>query len=592
MAAQNIYVDMLDRVRRANDALIAAGVLPAGIDRSRITVEPPRDPTHGDMATNAAMVLAKDAGKKPRDLAQAIAEKLRSDPLIGSVEVAGPGFINITLKPAAWIETLRIAVRLGPRYGRSEVGGGTPVNVEYVSANPTGPMHIGHCRGAVFGDALANLLVFTGFEVTREYYVNDAGAQVDQLARSAYLRYREALGEAIGPIPEGLYPGEYLKPVGEALAVQYGPALMATPETAWLPPVRVKAIEMMLAAVRADLASLGVNHDVFYSERSLAGENADQVAETIEWLRARGYVYEGRLPPPKGAPVEDWEDRDQTLFRSTAFGDDVDRPLKKSDGSYTYFASDIAYHRTKLDRGFKTLIDVWGADHGGYVKRMQAAVAALSGQSAELDVKLIQLVKLLRAGEPVKMSKRAGDFVTLREVVDEVGRDAVRFMMLYRKNDAVLDFDLAKVIEQSRDNPVFYVQYGHARGQSVFRNARAVFSDLPADFADPAVVDAAALERLSDPAELALMRQIALYPRIVEAASAAHEPHRIAFYLFDLASEFHTLWTLGNTSPHLRFIIQNDRQMTVARLALVQGVVSVLASGLALLGVGAPNEMR
>jgi arginyl-tRNA synthetase len=592
MAAQNIYVDMLDRVRRAHDALIAAGVLPAGIDRSRITVEPPRDPTHGDMATNAAMVLAKDAGKKPRDLAQAIAEKLRSDPLIGSVEVAGPGFINITLKPAAWIETLRIAVRLGPRYGRSEVGGGTPVNVEYVSANPTGPMHIGHCRGAVFGDALANLLVFTGFEVTREYYVNDAGAQVDQLARSAYLRYREALGEAIGPIPEGLYPGEYLKPVGEALAVQYGPALMATPETAWLPPVRVRAIEMMLAAVRADLASLGVNHDVFYSERSLAGENADQVAETIEWLRARGYVYEGRLPPPKGAPVEDWEDRDQTLFRSTAFGDDVDRPLKKSDGSYTYFASDIAYHRTKLDRGFKTLIDVWGADHGGYVKRMQAAVAALSGQSAELDVKLIQLVKLLRAGEPVKMSKRAGDFVTLREVVDEVGRDAVRFMMLYRKNDAVLDFDLARVIEQSRDNPVFYVQYGHARGQSVFRNARAVFSDLPADFADPAVVDAAALERLSDPAELALMRQIALYPRIVEAASAAHEPHRIAFYLFDLASEFHTLWTLGNTSPHLRFIIQNDRQMTVARLALVQGVVSVLASGLALLGVGAPNEMR
>jgi arginyl-tRNA synthetase len=572
--------------------LIAACVLPAGIDQSRITVEPPRDPAHGDMATNAAMVLAKDAGKKPRDLALAIAEKLRSDPLIDSVEVAGPGFINITLKPAAWIETLRTAMRLGPRYGRSEVGRGTPVNVEYVSANPTGPMHIGHCRGAVFGDALANLLAFTGFKVTREYYVNDAGAQVDQLARSAYLRYREALGEAIGPIPEGLYPGEYLKPVGEALAAQYGAAFKATPESEWLPPVRAQAIEMMLGAVRADLAALGVNHDVFYSERSLAGENADQVAGTIEWLRARGYVYEGRLPPPKGAPVEDWEDRDQTLFRSTAFGDDVDRPLKKSDGSYTYFASDIAYHRTKLDRGFQTLIDVWGADHGGYVKRMQAAVAALSGQSAELDVNLIQLVKLLRAGEPVKMSKRAGDFVTLREVVDEVGRDAVRFMMLYRKNDAVLDFDLAKVIEQSRDNPVFYVQYGHARGQSVFRNARAVFSDLPADFADPAVVDAASLERLSDPAELALMRQIALYPRIVEAASAAHEPHRIAFYLFDLASEFHALWTLGNTSPHLRFIIQNDRQMTVARLALVQGVVSVLASGLALLGVGAPNEMR
>jgi arginyl-tRNA synthetase len=592
MAAQNIYVDMLDRVRRANDALIAAGVLPAGIDQSRITVEPPRDPTHGDMATNAAMVLAKDAGKKPRDLAQAIAEQLRTDRLMDSVEVAGPGFINITLKPAAWIETLRTAVRLGPHYGKSEVGGGTAVNVEYVSANPTGPMHIGHCRGAVFGDALANLLAFTGFKVTREYYVNDAGAQVDQLARSAYLRYREALGEPIGPIPEGLYPGDYLKPVGEALAAEYGPALKARPESEWLPPVRAKAIELMMAAVRGDLAALGVNHDIFYSERSLVGENADQVAGTIEWLRSRDYVYEGRLPPPKGAPVEDWEDREQTLFRSTAFGDDVDRPLKKSDGSYTYFASDIAYHRGKLERGFRTLIDVWGADHGGYIKRMQAAVAALSERSAELDVKLIQLVKLLRAGEPVKMSKRAGDFVTLREVVDEVGRDAVRFMMLFRKNDAVLEFDLAKVIEQSRDNPVFYVQYGHARGQSVFRNARTPFPDLPADFTDPAVVDDAALERLSDPAELALMRRIALYPRIVEAASAAHEPHRIAFYLFDLASEFHALWTLGNSSPHLRFIIQNDPQMTVARLALVQGVVSVLASGLTLLGVGAPNEMR
>jgi arginyl-tRNA synthetase len=592
MAAQNIYADMLDRVRHANDALIAAGELPAGIDQSRITVEPPRDPTHGDMATNAAMVLAKDAGKKPRDLAQAIADKLRTDPLIDSVEVAGPGFINLTLKPAAWIEALRTAVRLGSNYGRSDLGRGTPVNVEYVSANPTGPMHIGHCRGAVFGDALANLLAFTGFKVTREYYINDAGAQVDQLARSAFLRYREVLGEEIGSIPDGLYPGEYLKPVGEALAAEYGSALKPKPEREWLPAVRAEAIEMMLAVVRADLAALGVNHDVFYSERSLVGAGADRVAETIEWLRAHGYVYEGRLPPPKGAPVEDWEDRDQTLFRSTAFGDDVDRPLKKSDGSYTYFASDIAYHRSKLDRRFETLIDIWGADHGGYIKRMQAAVAALSDRKADLDVKLIQLVKLLRAGEPVKMSKRAGDFVTLRQVVDEVGRDAVRFMMLYRKNDAALDFDLAKVIEQSRDNPVFYVQYGHARGLSVFRNARAVFSDLPENFSDPAVLDHAPLERLSDPVELGLMRRIALFPRVVEAAAAAHEPHRIAFYLFDLASEFHALWTLGNSSPHLRFIIQNDRQMTVARLALVQGVVSVLASGLALLGVGAPNEMR
>jgi arginyl-tRNA synthetase len=592
MAAQNIYADMLERVRRANDALVAGGELPAGIDQSRVTVEPPRDPTHGDMATNAAMVLAKDAGKKPRDLAHAIAEKLRTDPLVDSVEVAGPGFINLTLKPAAWVDALRTAVRLGSDYGRSDLGRGTPVNVEYVSANPTGPMHIGHCRGAVFGDALANLLAFTGFKVTREYYINDAGAQVDVLARSAFLRYREALGEDIGSIPDGLYPGEYLKPVGEALAAEYGPALKTEPESQWLPVVRAKAIEMMMAVVRADLAALGVSHDVFYSERALIGGGADLVVETIEWLRARGYVYEGRLPPPKGAPVEDWEDREQTLFRSTAFGDDVDRPLKKSDGSYTYFASDIAYHRSKLERGFETLIDVWGADHGGYVKRMRAAIAALSDKRADLDVKLIQLVKLLRAGEPVKMSKRSGDFVTLREVVDEVGRDAVRFMMLYRKNDAVLDFDLAKVIEQSRDNPVFYVQYGHARGQSVFRNARAVFPNLPAEFSDPAVISDPALERLSDPAELALMRQIALYPRVVEAAAAAHEPHRIAFYLFDLASEFHALWTLGNASPHLRFIIQNDPQMTVARLALVQGVVSVLASGLALLGVGAPNEMR
>jgi arginyl-tRNA synthetase len=590
MPVENIFAQILDRVHRANDALIAAGVLPAGIDQSRVTVEPPRDAAHGDMATNAAMVLAKDAGKKPRYLAEQIAEKLRRDDLIGGVDVAGPGFINLTLKPAAWIEELQTAVRRGPGYGRTDIGRGAPVNVEYVSANPTGPMHIGHCRGAVFGDALANLLDFTGYKITREYYINDAGAQVHVLARSAFLRYREALGEAIGSIPEGLYPGDYLKPVGEALAREYGDALRTQPEAQWLPLVRAKSIEMMMEAVRADLAALNVTHNVFYSERSLVADNVDRVAETIEWLRARGLVYEGRLPPPKGAPVEDWEDREQTLFRSTAFGDDVDRALKKSDGSYTYFASDIAYHRAKIERGFRALIDVWGADHGGYVKRMQAAVAALSDRKAELDVKLIQLVKLLRAGEPVKMSKRAGDFVTLREVVDEVGRDAVRFMMLFRKNDAVLDFDLAKVIEQSRDNPVFYVQYGHARGQSVFRNARAVFSDFPADIA--ALAETARLDLLSDPAELSLMRRIALYPRVVEGASLAHEPHRIAFYLFDIASEFHALWTLGSASPHLRFIIQDDREKTLARLVLVQGIVTIIASGLALLGVEAPNEMR
>ena len=590
MAAENIFAEVLDRVHRANDALVAVGELPAGIDQSRVTVEPPRDPAHGDMATNAAMVLAKDAGKKPRELAEKLAEKLRADDLVASVDIAGPGFINLTLKPTAWIAALRAAVRLGVRYGSSAIGHEEPINVEYVSANPTGPMHVGHGRGAVFGDALASLLAFTGFKVTREYYINDGGTQIDVLARSAYLRYREALGEDIGAIPDGLYPGDYLKPVGVALAAEYGDALLVQTEKQWLPVVRAKATAMMMAAVSADLAALNINFDVFFSERSLIDGGADQVAATIEWLRARGEVYEGRLPPPKGAPVEEWEDREQTLFRSTAFGDDVDRALKKSDGSYTYFASDIAYHRTKIERGFRSLIDVWGADHGGYIKRMQAAVKALSDDRVTLDVKLIQLVKLLRAGEPVKMSKRSGDFVTLREVVDEVGRDAVRFMMLFRKNDAVLDFDLAKVIEQSRDNPVFYVQYGHARGQSVFRNARAVFLDLPTDIAS--LAETAELDRLSDPAERALMRRIALYPRVVEGAALAHEPHRIAFYLYDLASDFHALWTLGNASPHLRFIIQDDPQTTLARLVLVQGVVTVLASGLALLGVGAPNEMR
>jgi arginyl-tRNA synthetase len=592
MLTKNIFADILDRVRAANDALAAAGILPAGIDQSRVTVEPPRDASHGDVATNAAMVLAKDAGRKPRELADAIAAKLRADDLVAKVDVAGPGFINLTLKPAAWIAALRSTVQRGAEYGRSDIGGGTPVNVEYVSTNPTGPLHVGHCRGAVFGDALANLMTFAGFKVTREYYVNDAGAQVDVLARSAFLRYREALGEAIGPIPDGFYPGDYLKPVGEALAAQYGDALKQQPEAEWLPLVRAKSIEMMMAAVRADLDVLNIRHDVFYSERSLVADGTDRVAQTIEWLRQRGYVYEGRLPPPKGAPPEDWEDREQTLFRSTDFGDDIDRPLKKSDGSYTYFAFDIAYHRTKLERRFRTLIDVWGADHGGYIKRMQAAVAALSDRKAELDVKIVQLVKLMRAGVPVTMSKRAGQFVTLRDVVDEVGRDPVRFMMLFRKNDAALDFDLAKVIEQSRDNPVFYVQYGHARGCSIFRNAQAAFPDLPADLSKPAELSSAPLERLSDPAELALMRQIALYPRIVEAASLAHEPHRIAFYLFDLASEFHALYTLGNNAPHLRFIIQNDRELTLARLVLVQGVVTVLASGLRLLGVEAPSEMR
>jgi len=591
-ASKNIFATVLDRVRAANDALVASGALPVA-DQSRVVVEPPRDATHGDMATNAAMVLAKDAGKKPRELAELIAEILRADDLIARVDVAGPGFINLTLKPAVWADALRRAIVGGADYGRG-VGGTEPVNVEYVSANPTGPMHVGHCRGAVFGDALANLLDFAGHKVTREYYTNDAGAQVDVLARSAFLRYREALGENIGAIPEGLYPGDYLKPVGQALAAEYGGRLVALPESGWLPAVRARAITMMMEEIKGDLAALSIKHDVFFSERSLIETENNRVAETIDYLRSKGDVYEGRLPPPKGGPVEDYEDREQTLFRATAFGDDVDRPLMKSDGSYTYFASDIAYHKSKFDRGFRDMIDVWGADHGGYIKRMQAAVKAVTGGNGDLDVKIVQLVRLLRAGEPVRMSKRSGDFVTLREVVEEVGKDAVRFMMLYRKNDAVLDFDMAKVKEQSRENPVFYVQYGHARAHSIFRNAAEVVPELPVDPAARAAWLAhAPFELLGDEAELALMKKIGAYPRLIESAAAAHEPHRVAFYLYELASEFHALWTKGGKdSPHLRFIIQNDPRLTVARLALVQGVVTVLASGLALLGVGAPEEMR
>ena len=589
----HLFADMLARVHAICARLAAEGNWPAGTDFSRVVVEPPRDASHGDMATNAAMVLAKDAKAKPRELAEGIATRLRADELVARVDVAGPGFINITLKPEAWAEALRTVLREAEAYGRAASASAPKVNVEYVSANPTGPMHVGHCRGAVFGDALGNLLQFAGCDVTREYYINDAGAQVDVLARSAFLRYREALGEDIGRIPDGLYPGDYLKPVGQALAAEHGDRLRAMPEAQWLAIVRDKAISMMMAEIKSDLAALNIHHDVFFSERSLIEGGNNKVAETIAFLRGRGDVYEGRLPPPKGAPVEDWEDREQTLFRATAYGDDVDRPLLKSDGSYTYFASDIAYHKNKFDRGFHNLVDVWGADHGGYIKRVEAAIKAVTAGQATLDVKIVQLVKLLRNGEPVKMSKRSGDFVTLREVVDEVGRDAVRFMMLYRKNDAVLDFDLAKVIEQSRDNPVFYVQYGHARGHSIFRNAREMIHDLPEeDKARSAYLAEGPIERLTDGAELELLKRLALYPRIIEGAAAAHEPHRIAFYLYDLASEFHALWTKGRDLPYLRFIINNDAGMTRARLAMVQGVVSVLASGLAILGVHAPDEMR
>ncbi len=590
--SEHLYATIRKSVAAATAALVAAGVLPDGLDQSRVAVEPTRDPSHGDMATNAAMVLAKPARTNPKQLAEEIAGKLRADPLIAKAEVAGPGFINLTLKPEAWLNALRQVLQQGRDFGRSAIGAREKINVEYVSANPTGPMHIGHCRGAVFGDALASLLTFTGHDVTREYYINDAGAQVDMLARSAFLRYREALGETIGEIPEGLYPGDYLKPVGAALVAEHGKALLSRPEVEWLPIVRDRAIAMMMAEIKQDLAALDVRHDVFFSERSLQQNNGGEVAALIADLRKRGLVYQGRLPRPKGAVDDDWEDREQTLFRTTEFGDDIDRPLLKSDGSYTYFASDIAYHRNKFERGFRNLVDVWGADHGGYIKRVEAAVAAVTEKKATLDVKIVQLVKLLRGGEPVKMSKRAGEFVTLREVVDEVGADPVRFMMLFRRNDAVLDFDLAKVVEQSRDNPVFYVQYAHARCHSVLRNATGAVPAMPEEpAARSTFLTGARLDRLTED-EFTLIRQLALYPRTVEAAALAHEPHRIAFYLFDLASEFHAFWTRGNAAPHLRFIIENDRELTIARLALVQGVVSVLASGLGVLGVGAPEEMR
>ncbi|QRE73958.1 arginine--tRNA ligase [Methylobacterium aquaticum] len=584
----NIFAAFEARIGEALETLTRAGTLPEGLDRARVVVEPPRDPSHGDLATNAALVLAKEARTNPKALAEALAADLRTDPRVTEASVAGPGFINLRLDPAIYAEVVRAVLREGEAYGRgAPVPGG--VNVEYVSANPTGPMHVGHGRGAVFGDALANLLVAAGRDVTREYYINDAGAQVDVLARSAFLRYREALGETV-TIPDGLYPGDYLVPVGEALKAQYGETLRDKPDSEWLPLVRDFAIDRMMDRIREDLAAIGIHHDVFFSERTLqAGGEGGAVAALIADLRAKGLVYEGRLPPPKGQLPEDWEDREQTLFRATAFGDDIDRPLLKSDGSFTYFASDIAYHRSKVERGAVELIDVLGADHGGYVKRMQAAVKAVSDGKAALDVKLCQLVRLLRGGEPVKMSKRAGEFVTLREVIDEVGRDPVRFMMLYRKNDATLDFDLAKVVEQSKDNPVFYVQYAHARAASVFRQAREAFPDL--DLA-PSALAGADLSGLTDSGELEMMRLIAQVPRVIEAAAAAHEPHRIAFHLYELASAFHSFWNKGKDLPQLRFVNQNDRKSTEARLALVAALKGVVASNLGILGVGAPDEMR
>ncbi len=589
----NIYAEFQDRVAALLRRFIASGRLPEDLDLTRFVVEPPRDPSHGDLAVNAAMVYAKEAKAafgNPRQFATELAVALTEEPDVDQAEVAGPGFLNVRLKTGVFAEIVKAVLRDGDRYGAGSAAPVETINVEYVSANPTGPMHVGHGRGAVFGDALANLLAYAGHAVAREYYINDAGAQVDVLARSAYLRYREALGEDIGAIPEGLYPGDYLKPVGAILAAEYGNKLVGKPESEWLETVRSAAINSMMEMIRADLAAMGIAHDVFFSERTLTrGVSGDLVADAIKELSNKGLIYQGRLTPPKGQLIEDWEDREQTLFKSTEFGDDVDRPLMKSDGSYTYFAADIAYHKTKIDRGFKTLIDVWGADHGGYVKRMQAAVAALSGGSAVLDVKLCQLVKLMRNGEPVKMSKRAGDFITLRDVVDEVGVDAVRFMMLFRKNDAPLEFDLAKVIEQSKDNPVFYVQYAHARCKSVVRQALAAISGI--DLSTSALTRAD-FGLLTDEGEIGLIRLVAQYPRVIAAASAAHEPHRVAFYLHDLASYLHSHWTRGKDQPQLRFVNEDSRDLTVARIGLVTAVTSVLASGLTILGVNAPDEMR
>jgi arginyl-tRNA synthetase len=582
----NVYALVHSRILGALQALQAEGTLAQGLDFANVEVAPPRDAAHGDLASNAALVLAKAAKAKPRDIADRLAAKLEADADVERVEVAGPGFLNLSLRPAFWQDVVKAILQEGADYGRANLGAGERVDVEYVSTNPTGPLHVGHCRGAVFGDALANLLQFAGYEVTREYYVNDAGAQVDALARSAYLRYREALGEAIGEIPAGLYPGDYLKPVGAALAAEHGPSLLNFPEERWLPLVREAAVAAMLAAIKEDLAALDIRHDVFFSERSLT-RGKDEVAETIDELRRKGLVFEGRLEKPKGHDDADWEDREQTLFRSTDFGDDVDRALMKSDGSYTYFAADMAYHHNKLARGFRHLINVFGADHAGYLTRVKAAVAALSDGKADLDIKVCQLVRLFRAGEPVRMSKRAGTFVTLREVVDEVGRDPVRFMMLYRKNDAPLDFDLAKVLEQSKDNPVFYVQYAHARAQSVLRMAKEAFPQLSAD-----ALLKADLGLLQDGGEIDLIKKLAGFPNLVEGAAQAHEPHRLAFYLYDLASAFHTQWTKGNESPHLRFIQASDGNLTAARLALIRANAQVLASGLALIGVHAPDEMR
>lgn len=571
------YAALLDGVL---DELVADGILPDELDRKNINVEPPRDASHGDLATNAAMVLAKPAGSNPRALAEAIKPRLEALPPVTSVEVAGPGFINLRLNPDAWRDELRTILKDGDAYGVSTIGENERVNVEYVSANPTGPLHVGHCRGAVVGDSLARILETAGFRVTKEYYVNDAGAQVDTLARSVHLRYREALGADIGDVPEGMYPGEYLKPVGVLLASEYGDDYAEAPEESWLPLFRQWAIKAMLDLIRYDLGLLGIHHDIFASEAELQQSGA--VDRAMQELRTRGLVYEGTLERPKSLdPHDEWEPVELTLFRSSQFGDDQDRPMKKSDGSWTYFGSDAAYHWQKAQKA-DHLVNIWGADHAGTVKRVQSAVRALTDGRVDLDVKLVQMVRLYRGGEPVKMSKRAGDFVTLADVVNEVGKDVVRFMMLTRRADAPLDFDFLKVVEASKDNPVFYVQYAHARISSLKRKAADAGVDLTSD-ADLSLLDEE---------ELALIKRAAQYPRTIESAAMAHEPHRVAFYLYDLAADFHALWNRGNDDPDRRFLVENNPQLSRARLELALAIGQIIRTGLDLMGVAATEEMR
>ena len=582
----NIFAAFRARIDESIRELIQQGVVNDSADLSRISVEPPREASHGDMATNAAMVLSKFSELQPRDLAGKIADLLSEDKDIVAIDIAGPGFINLSLAPSVWQGQVANVLRAGTAYGNSDIGAEDKVNIEYVSANPTGPMHVGHARGAVVGDALARLLERANYQVTREYYINDAGSQTDTLARSALIRMREALGEDIGHIPEGLYPGDYLIGVGQALATEYGAALFEKPEVEQIAAAKSMALPMMMEMIKDDLDVLGVHHDVFLSEQSLHDSGA--VDNSLSRLDEMGLIYEGVLEPPKGkTPPPDWEPSPQTLFKSSEFGDDSDRALKKSDGSWTYFAPDIACHLDKFERGYKQMIDVWGADHAGYIKRMKSAVTAVTAGAGNLDVKICQMVKLMRDGEPVKMSKRAGQFITLREVVDEVGKDVVRFMMLTRKNDAPLEFDFVKVQEQSRDNPVFYVQYAHARICSVIRNAEEIFGAINDD--DLADADA---HLIVDPAEIALLKMISAFPRVLESAAVNHEPHRIAFYLQDLASTFHSLWNLGKERPDLKFIIEDKKNVTMARVSMIRCCAFVIASGLDIMGVRPEEEMR